>query len=290
MEFTEKDRIRYKQMLLSAFCSFSNICEANHIQYFVAGGTLIGSIRHKGFIPWDDDIDVLMPREDYVRFAKICKEITDSEYELLDIDSPGYYLPFAKYSHKNSTLLEVENLPCEFGVYVDIFILDYTDLSEPQFAQKKRIYDYLSKLLVLSSISHNFSSGFLELISGNLKKAGWHLFQSLVLRPLRPIIKYSLKSFIPNQKSGKAAVSYAGGYKNKEYCDSSYFQSSIKKEFENIFINVPVGYHDYLTNIFGDYMKLPPVEKRQSHHSHYYYNLDRRVSIEEIKEIMRNNE
>lgn len=290
MEFTEKDRIRYKQMLLSAFCSFSNICEANHIQYFVAGGTLIGSIRHKGFIPWDDDIDVLMPREDYVRFAKICKEITDSEYELLDIDSPDYYLPFAKYSHKNSTLLEVENLPCEFGVYVDIFILDYTDLSEPQFAQKKRIYDYLSKLLVLSSISHNFSSGFLELISGNLKKAGWHLFQSLVLRPLRPIIKYSLKSFIPNQESGKAAVSYAGGYKNKEYCDSSYFQSSIKKEFENILINVPVGYHDYLTNIFGDYMKLPPVEKRQSHHSHYYYNLDRRVSIEEIKEIMRNNE
>ena len=104
------------------------ICEANQLSYYLIGGTLLGAVRHKGFIPWDDDLDIVMPRTDYDQFCKLCiNGALREEYYLHSIETdPEYWLIFAKV-RKNNTLFNEKNIACieaPKGIYVDIFPLD----------------------------------------------------------------------------------------------------------------------------------------------------------------------
>ena len=104
-------RERYKELLIKTMSEFIKVCDRNGIEYIGAYGTVLGAIRHKGLIPWDDDIDVFMTRENYEKFLRLKKNLVGSGYEIVDLDDKGYYLPFAKFCDSQTTIWEVENLP-----------------------------------------------------------------------------------------------------------------------------------------------------------------------------------
>ena len=121
--------IEFKQRLIKLFKEFIDVCNKNKLRYYAAYGTALGAVRHRGIIPWDDDIDVWMPREDYERFLSLRNQLTATPYEILDIQNKGYYLYFAKFCNKNTTLIEREGKPI-IGLYIDIFPLDNYDPSK----------------------------------------------------------------------------------------------------------------------------------------------------------------
>lgn len=284
----EDINVKNRQLLLQTFLFFRDFCNKNNIRYFLGGGTLLGAVRHHGFIPWDDDIDVNMLRDDYEHFVKLFNQSYSDQFELISIDTPNYYLPFSKLSHKNSTIVEANGFSCVYGIYLDIFVLDYSNDSNAFFAKKKKLHDWLSAKFVICSIDRHISDVWIALVHGEIVKSIWYFMQATVFKCFRPFLKKSLKMFSSSLSSGSAIVCYTGGYRDKEFFSPEIFADIEIGQFEGNEVSLPVGYHKYLGRLYGDYMKLPPIDRRQSHHSHYYYNLERRVSIEEIKEIMNN--
>ena len=115
--------------------------QKNNLSYYAAYGTALGAIRHGGIIPWDDDIDVWMPRKDYERFLALRPSLVDTSFEILDIQDKGYYLYFAKFCDKNTTLIEREGEPV-IGLYIDIFPLDNYDASKEWLQRINSLYRY----------------------------------------------------------------------------------------------------------------------------------------------------
>ena len=109
--------------ILDILKAFMKICKDNGLTYYCCAGTAIGAVRHHGIIPWDDDIDVIMPRPDYDRLLEIAKTVDFGKYEIITpYDDETYPLYFSKISNRNTTLIEDRQIPCVIGLYVDIFI------------------------------------------------------------------------------------------------------------------------------------------------------------------------
>ena len=126
-----------KKIELDILRAFRSFCEKNSLRYFLAYGTLLGAVRHGGFIPWDDDIDVAMPRTDYERFLK---EFRDERYEVYDLSKKGYFYPFAKLCDTTTVLIEEMSVKNSIGVYIDIFPMDgIADNDQSQHSKAKRL-------------------------------------------------------------------------------------------------------------------------------------------------------
>lgn len=116
----------FKYSLLETMDYFHNLCEEHQLNYFLVGGTLLGAVRHQGFIPWDDDIDVVMPRADYERFLKLQKHIKQP-FKLQDYSTDTRYpMPFAKLTNTKLIIQNNTYIPFKSGVWLDIFPIDYT--------------------------------------------------------------------------------------------------------------------------------------------------------------------
>lgn len=133
------NKITYKNVLLQTFRDFIAFCEMNNLMYYGAFGTVLGAIRHQGLIPWDDDIDVYMPRQDYNRFIAL-KQKVPTGYEIVDYDNEGYFCNFAKFSNANTTILETPELPFVYGIFIDVFPLD--ECSESIDKNKEILREY----------------------------------------------------------------------------------------------------------------------------------------------------
>ncbi|KXB74135.1 hypothetical protein HMPREF1860_02125 [Prevotella amnii] len=116
------DKLLQKK-LLSLFKEFTLFCKKNNLTYYAAYGTAIGAVRHHGIIPWDDDVDVWMPRKDYEKLLKLKTTLLKTNYEIINIENKGYYLYFAKFCNRNTSIIEREGEP-NIGLYIDIFPLD----------------------------------------------------------------------------------------------------------------------------------------------------------------------
>ena len=130
----------YKEKLLKTMKEFTDVCRRNDIEYIGAYGTVLGAVRHKGLIPWDDDIDVFMTRENYEKFLRLKKSLAGSGYEIVDLDDKGYYLPFAKFCDTNTTIWEVESLPFVFGIFIDVFPLDFVEEDDRECEKLRNAY------------------------------------------------------------------------------------------------------------------------------------------------------
>ena len=154
MEFSSVDKKRYKALLLQTLKAFDDFCKENDIHYCAAGGTMIGAVRHQGFIPWDDDIDVYMKRTDYDRFISLRNLLDNSDYEIIDPNINGYYCAHTKFSHRYSTIWEFQGIPFVYGAFVDIFVLDYEDGLREEVAIKRMKYAHKANLFYISSNNH----------------------------------------------------------------------------------------------------------------------------------------
>ena len=239
------------------------VCDENHIRYFLCCGTFLGAVRHQGFIPWDDDMDLSMLREDYEKFRKIAPEKLRPEYCFQDWHTePGYPHPFGKVRKRGTRYVESKGCPLrEDGFYVDIFPIDFAP-DDP--AQRKRLawkQLQLYRLKLMKSGCKPWMEGEQVIVK---KRIGYLLYQLLALFTTQEhlIRKYDRISQVP---SGSQV------YEETATPVMYYFPRSLfDRQKEYSFVGVPMtGCEDadtYLKILYGDYMKLPPVEERENRH------------------------
>lgn len=268
MERIDIESIRNIQISILDF--IVDFCEKNNITYFLCGGTLLGAIRHNGFIPWDDDIDIMMPRKDYNRF--VLNFPFHSHYKILHNKiNKNYPLVYATVNDnrtfKNETLLN-NNSNTKLGINVDVFPIDGLP------STKKKIYFYfiLIKILgyILQCASYKYGKGK-TLFSTILKNFGIFTFRLLkyfnIISIYEVVKVFDLFSkMFSYENSEFVGITSISHYGIKEVNRKNIFSDVYKVKFETKYYNAPIGYHSYLSQLYGEYMKVPPFEKQISHH------------------------
>lgn len=267
-----------KKSILGIFDKFISVCEKYNLQYTLIGGSLLGAVRHQGIIPWDDDIDVGMPRQDYEKLLSIGEQAFRNDYILVSIyNDKNYIYPFAKLYDNRTTLIESKEYFYPGGTYIDIFPLDGIP-ADKGTKRIKRIWDirYAAINLILSKNSHQYrKKHFFKYIIYKILFKNFH-------NALKQCDRYSRE--YPCKEEYHIA-NYFGAWKEKEISDYSWFFPFKRYTFEGRNVWGPNNHDAYLKKLYGDYMTPPTVEKRRSHHSHYFIDLTRRYTIEELHEM-----
>lgn len=257
-------RVQLEQLEIAK--EIKRVCDENNIKYFLDSGTLIGAVRHKGFIPWDDDMDLGMLREDYERFCEIAPQALKEQYAWQSWhNDKGYAHPFGKVRKKNTIYIEERggNDIKEKGFYVDVFPFDYAPIEEKERKKlvKKRVF--FARLLMMKS-KYN-----LWIVNGRIdwpKRLGYLVYQFIAVfyshRQLVDKYEQLVKSVAPSN-----SVYEQIGKKTTHYYDIEWLQDVKDAFFENIAFSIPEGTHERLTEEYGDYMQLPPEKQRENRHS-----------------------
>ena len=165
------DEGQYKEHLYRILKFFISICEKHNLTYCCATGTMLGAVRHNDIIPWDDDVDVFMPRKDYEKFLTIAEEIESEGFGVIAADNCSSFATFAKLYNKNTTLWEIESIPFIYGVYIDIFPLDETSENKEAFLKKYRNFRNFFRKYQLSQMKFSFKRFMGEILEGDKKMA-----------------------------------------------------------------------------------------------------------------------
>ena len=265
-----------KAIELEILKKIHNICENENLRYSLIGGTLLGAVRHKGFIPWDDDIDIVMPRKDYETFIDYCVH-NSTELPFYIVSSKtnkNYGYLFAKACAKGTTIEEVHGnrYQCNLGVYVDIFPVDGLGVS---FEEAKKTYaktTFKRELLVASNWKEFFRSKTRAIYFEPIRYAFYLMSRLVNVNKLINKIDEICKK--KDFDSSKYVGVVCGVYRRKEIMKKDVFAEYEKIEFEGLKVNALKNSKEYLSNIYGDYMKLPPKEKQFSHHMFKAYYMD----------------
>lgn len=261
----DKDLKTIKNIELQMLRAFVEICECLNVKYYLLGGTALGAVRHHGFIPWDDDIDVGLLRKDYELFISKAQSFLPDYYFLQNIYSdPECMINFSKIRDSRTTFIETstKNKKMNHGVYIDIFPLDYYPDNEDDRKKIKKKKRLISRRLYKEYTMPD------EIKSGRTREKVKKLISVLLS------IKYHhpIDALLENERlntafnKGKNLINYCGAWGEKEIIPEDWFGEGVKVEFEGLQLLIPKSYDKYLARIYGDYMKLPPIDKRQSHH------------------------
>lgn len=235
-----------KELQITMLKEFDYFCRKHNITYYLAYGTLLGAIRHKGYIPWDDDIDVMVPRDQIDRLKNLFKS---ERYKLIDVDNAvSHYFPFPRlidtwtFSKKG-----IKATSC--GVNIDVYIIDAMPDDMVELERfRRRIRKIQKKRLFLIRVSNK-------------------LYQYLPIKSF-PFIKYYTKKYDAELRKydyKRASLVHVMDVFH-EPLKKEWFQNSVEVEFEGLKMMAPDGWHDILTRFYGDYMKLPPEEDRHPYH------------------------
>ena len=263
-----------KNVELNILKQFAKVCDRLSLRYSLAGGTLLGAIRHKGFIPWDDDIDVFMPRPDYDKFIKYCSKNKLPFGLFCHETNTKCKILWAKLYDPNTLLIEtyMENIDLS-GVYIDVFPIDGLGNTKSEATAKFRKTWLLRELLVASKWQHFFRSNthawYIEPVRYVLYLLSRFISQSWLIS----VIEKDCRS-IDFDKS-KYACCIFGVYRQKEIMEQKIYTNYIDMIFEGEKFKGVADYDVYLTHFYGDYMTLPPVEKRKTHHTFKAYWRDK---------------
>ena len=255
-----------KQIELNLLLKLDEICKKYKLRYYLCGGTLLGAVRHKGFIPWDDDIDVLMPREDFEKLLRLeKKQKQDAVEKIVSWKSGNSIYPFIKLINTN-TVLKEKYLSEEFttGLWIDIFPLDGMPDDEKIIAKKfKKIKFYKTILLTAYSEMGKGATWYAALAKRVLIPICKHLNTEKLCNKLNAISKE-----YPIDKSPYVG-GFLWGYGPQEKMPKEFLEP-VEVEFEGHMFPAPKCWDFYLTQLYGDYMQLPPENKRISHDFNVY--------------------
>lgn len=250
-----------KDIQLSILLRVSEFCESNSIRYFLCGGTLLGAIRHKGFIPWDDDIDISMPRPDYERFISL---FHDEKYQVFCWERDKHVLStYAKVYHKDTVIHENAEFGSVLGVNIDVFPVDGLPNADRQIDGFIYKMSFLWRLIIPAVIKDVSKRSFIKRVILRMLKWSYNFFP--INDRLLPFVIKEAKRY-SFEKSEKVAV-VVWGYGKKEVVAKDVATIYTKGEFEGHFFNIPESYNTYLSNLYGDYMELPPIEHRVNKHN-----------------------
>ena len=258
-----------KEIELDILKKFDAFCKENNIKYYLSHGTLLGAIRYKKFIPWDDDVDLLIPREDYDRMLSLFKD--DDRYQLFAFEkNENYRYPFAKLCDMTTRKVETDcNNGVELGVDIDLFPLDAWD-DDLKKAQKE--VGYIKRnmaLLLLTKIKRPLDSNPLK----RLIKRVIMLFCKMV--GSKYYIQKILKASHRKEQKGNNYLGCKAWcvYGERGIIPARVFAEATNVEFEGLCFPAPSDYDTYLTCLYGDYLPEPPKEKQKTHHTFKAYRL-----------------
>ena len=259
MELSHEQLNAVQQVELKLFREFLQVCQTLKLRYYVVGGTLLGAVRHKGFIPWDDDIDVGMPREDYEVLLKKGQALLPAWCFLQTFETdPQFPANFAKLRDSRTTFVEtaLRNRAINHGIYIDIFPLDHYPEEAKAARRLKRKNFFLEGRVADACYCENKLP-----LKTRVRRA--------VCRLLHPCLTAALQSreqlFREVPPTGTLA-NHCGAWGDKEIMPAHWFGDGCQLPFEGLSVCAPKDYDRYLSQLYGDYMVPPPPEKRVAHH------------------------
>lgn len=262
---------RLQQEILSILDDFLKLCEEYHLEYFGIAGTGIGAIRHRGFIPWDDDIDIAMPRRDFEKFLKLVQKKMGDKYLVLNAKTcPEYPLMTTRLVKRGTVFIEevMKDVDCPFGIFLDLYVLDNVSDNPVMYQVQSWAAWFVSKLMILRCIPRptlaqkGFKAALIWSVCGLVNKC----MNLLHVSPegLRRSCEAVCRRYEKQQTNRMAFLPDTSPYWN--LVDKRKYHPLKKMEFEGRMMNFPGNIDEMLTNMYGDYMKLPPVEKRKTHY------------------------
>lgn len=277
--FREYDDITLKKLQkveLDILKDFIELCEKHKLDYFGVAGTAIGAIRHKGFIPWDDDIDIALRGNDYDKFIEVAKEELKDKYIVMNAEEdPNYPLMTTRLMKKGTSFREfaLKDVDCELGIFLDIYSYDNISDNPKEYAKQARTAWFWSKLMILRSLPYPV------LPFKGVKAKIIHLICAIIHYSM-VILGISKKYLYKKCKSATKRYDNIETKRIAYLCDTNPYANTMeldklyplkKMDFEDIKLNFPNDMHDSLAETYGDYMQLPPEDKRKNH---YPYILD----------------
>lgn len=260
---------------LDILIEFIRVCEENSLQYYLVGGTALGAVRHKGFIPWDDDIDVGMPRKDYEKFISLQDKMRKPYFIQTYKSDKNFIYNYAKVRNSNTTYIEnfYVNHQINHGVWIDVFPLDGMSYkNENPIKLKKKTLKvwfniylmYLPALKRKCRIKTLWKDIPLNIVAFLFSFLNcFHYRNKLVDKHLKKI-PYEDATLVGNM---------CGTNPKKEAMPKEIFEEGIEGTFEGIKVILPKDYDKYLTLLYNNYMKLPPEDKQIGHHLHKGFSL-----------------
>lgn len=232
-------------------------CDAASLRWFVIGGTLLGAVRHRGFIPWDDDIDVALPRADYERFVALCRGSGDARFAWQSCEtSAAYPFMYGKLLRAGTHVVDaaVAHLPIQHAAAIDVFPLD----GAPGSAAARRVHGLAFKVATTALGARIRRTGARRLLAYAFRVVprAWAVALIGLLAHRYP---YDASPFVVN-------ASGAWGYR-RECQPRRRFEPPVHLEFEGMPVPAPGQWHAYLERVYGDYLELPPPDRRRSRHA-----------------------
>lgn len=260
-KITDIDEI--KRIQLDILIALDRFCRKNDIRYFLIDGTLLGAIRHKGYIPWDDDIDVALDRKNYDRLMREFPDLLEGKYKLHSLETNlRWDRAYGCISDERTQLVYDGNSSYATGILIDIFPIDEVPDNEKEWRRLQR------KMKILSRMSSIKASSSIKVSASHYKN-----ITSLFLKLLLP---FSLRTIahwrdglaqLNNDKSNSFGYEVAFGLGAKNRFKLKDFEDTVDVPFEGHQFMAPVNFDSVLTDTYGDYMQLPPEEERVSHHT-----------------------
>lgn len=270
-ETYDEETLKQLQLIeLGILKEFDKLCDKYDLDYFLIGGSAIGAIRHQGIIPWDDDIDVGMNRKDYDKFLKIAKRDYSDKYTIVNNETnPNFPLMNTRWGLNGTKFKtkDLKNVPGDFGIFLDIFCFDNIPDDESKMKIQSTLAWIYGKLLVLSVVDRpvlyidGWKKQFVLLIS----KCVHVIFKFLNLKPTF-FYKKAKKYMLKYQHDETERIAYM--FEPQRYISVAYKKDiypTKKMKFETFEAKVPNNIEKFLEKRYGDYMTLPPKEKRHNH-------------------------
>lgn len=252
-----------QSIALEILVRFDEFCHDHNLMYVLEFGTLLGAIRHHGFIPWDDDIDVTMPRDDY---NKLLKQESIGEHYLIDnfYDQKEHDTNFIKiYDDRTYSVTKNGNIRC--GIYIDIYPMDFIPDNKI-----KRSFKIIQLLYLYSATK--FAEKPTRIAHNRVLQLFYNIFSHFYQKKGRAYYAEKLNLCAADTKNGNyMSVAIEPDKIFRRIISSKDYYKIKRVPFENYYFDIVENYHNRLKLEYGDYMKLPPVEKRQGHVSYQFY-------------------
>ena len=263
METTQLEKLR--AVLLSLMEEVRDICDKHNIPYEMCSGTFLGAIRHHGFIPWDDDVDLAISRPEFERFVQICKEELDKDKFFLQTweTDPNYCFTFAKIRLQNTRIVEdfSKNTDTHQGIFIDIFPFDRL----PEGKMKRKVFlfkNHLIKNMIWTKCGYGTDQ--------HKKQIRYYIFRILAAPFPVMWLKQKRNRMIQKYNSGRCTETFNADFP-QDVTPEEFLLNRAVYSFEGKNFAGPAEYDRYLTVRYGDYMQLPPESER---HIHTNYEID----------------